>query len=163
MHDSWDSRRVAEVFMHMPKVVNPVFRELVEEALKQEIGIAVGRINLLELIADNPGVRLKDLARDADVSASGLSVTIDRMVAEGLVRRSEDPRDRRRISLELTEAGRGLLDRINEFFVRRLESWFSTLPEEDLRRLGLALCAITEIVSGHAGRSRNGRKGGDRE
>jgi DNA-binding MarR family transcriptional regulator len=51
-----------------------------------------------------------DLARWVLLSTGGLTNRIDRMQAEGLVRRLPDPSDRRGVLIELTDRGREVID-----------------------------------------------------
>jgi DNA-binding MarR family transcriptional regulator len=54
----------------------------------------------------------QDLAARIDTSPATLSGIVDRLVAQDLVARREDPADRRVRMLELTEAGREQIDRV---------------------------------------------------
>ncbi|AKK03451.1 MarR family winged helix-turn-helix transcriptional regulator [Corynebacterium epidermidicanis] len=51
-----------------------------------------------------------DLAESALISASALTNRIDRLIAQGLVTRDTDPHSRRRTLINLTPAGRELID-----------------------------------------------------
>ena len=54
----------------------------------------------------------QDLARRTGMSLANLTGVIDRLVAQDFVSRREDPNDRRVRRLELTAAGRQLIDRL---------------------------------------------------
>ena len=49
---------------------------------------------------------LSDIARDLSVSKQAASKLIDQLVVRGFIERTEDPQDRRRITLALTDRGR---------------------------------------------------------
>ena len=70
---------------------------------------ATQRISLIE-IADAGPLRLNDLATRIGTSAPTASRTVDTLDDLGLVARETDPADRRAVRIELTPAGRRLVD-----------------------------------------------------
>jgi DNA-binding MarR family transcriptional regulator len=66
-------------------------------------------------------------------TTGGMSLTLDRLVAAGLLDRSPDPADRRRVVVELTSAGRKLATRVN----RQLHAWEASLPVDHGEMLGV--------------------------
>ncbi|MGB9867118.1 MAG: MarR family winged helix-turn-helix transcriptional regulator [Bacillota bacterium] len=59
------------------------------------------------------GCSLSDLASALGIDMSTVSRVADGLVRRGLLRRLEDPKDRRRVCFQLTEAGHELVTRIN--------------------------------------------------
>lgn len=59
-----------------------------------------------------PGVTIGDLAEALQLRQSGVSLLVDRCVKRGLLRRDEDPDDRRRAAISLTPEGQRILDAI---------------------------------------------------
>ncbi|BCJ36106.1 MarR family transcriptional regulator [Actinocatenispora thailandica] len=77
---------------------------------------------------------------------------VDRLAAQQLVSRREDPHDRRVRRVELTAAGRRLLDRLNEageFATRRL---LERLDTDGLRTVAAAIRLLCEAAEDEAGR-----------
>jgi DNA-binding MarR family transcriptional regulator len=70
---------------------------------------ATQRIALIEL-ADAAPLRLNDLADRMGTSAPTASRAVDALDELGLVERAIDPTDRRAVRVELTKAGRALVD-----------------------------------------------------
>jgi DNA-binding MarR family transcriptional regulator len=70
---------------------------------------ATQRIALIEL-ADAAPLRLNDLADRMGTSAPTASRAVDALDDLGLVTRAIDPADRRAVRVELTKAGRALVD-----------------------------------------------------
>ena len=87
-----------------------LYRRFNERAL-EEFGLAPVEQAVLGILcgqaADNPGA----LARATYQSAPGMTRTLDRLEAQGLVRRRSHPDDRRRVVIELTGKGRKLAER----------------------------------------------------
>ena len=73
--------------------------------LESETGITEQRFMVMWELNLQPNVSLKALANTLVVSPSSLSVMITSMVEQGYVARAEDPADRRRVLLHLTEQG----------------------------------------------------------
>jgi DNA-binding MarR family transcriptional regulator len=87
--------------------LRPVLLQL-NRQLRRELaplGITGGQAALLHAIRSNPGVGVRELAQREGISAAGMSTALTRLEAADLVRRTRGQVDRRRVGLELTEAG----------------------------------------------------------
>ena len=63
---------------------------------------------------DYPQVAIGALADALQLRQSSTSLLVDRCVKRGLLHRQEDPRDRRRVIVWLTEEGQSILDRVTD-------------------------------------------------
>lgn len=81
-----------------------------EEALAPA-GLTLPKFNVLMELASSPEGRLPlhEICRRLLKSAPGITALVDRLEADGLVRRSRDAGDRRVVMAEITEAGWGAL------------------------------------------------------
>ena len=59
----------------------------------------------------NAPVNVRDLQRAMMLSSSGITKRLDRLEKSGMVSRHPDPADRRGVLIELTDAGRELIDK----------------------------------------------------
>jgi DNA-binding MarR family transcriptional regulator len=121
-----------------------VVREL-ERELTAEAGLPLASYDVLLQLAEAPGRRLRmaDLADRVLLSRSGLTRLIDRLQAEGLVRREPSPDDARGTFTVLTKDG-----------IRRLRSaapvhlagirrhWLAHFTDQELRQLGELLARV---------------------
>lgn len=73
--------------------------------------------------------RSSNLAQGLSLTKPTVSVTIDGLVAQGLVRRVRDPQDRRALRVELTDAGRDALRATEEALAARLKPLFSEVSD----------------------------------
>lgn len=64
------------------------------------------RRKLLSSIADNEPATLGDVAHSVGRGAPAVSRSVDALVRAGLVERTQDPNNRRRLALRLTQQGR---------------------------------------------------------
>ncbi len=85
-------------------------------------GITPGRFGLLAVIQENPGLNQAALAEAVDVDRSTMVAMIDKLEAEGWVRRKTSTRDRRSYAIHLTKSGRMILE----------ESWPQVLAFEEM-------------------------------
>lgn len=74
--------------------------------------LTMPQFRLLLVLALRGGAAGHDLAESMGVSLATITGIVDRLAAQDLVTRREDPRDRRVRRVELTAAGRGLVDDI---------------------------------------------------
>jgi DNA-binding MarR family transcriptional regulator len=58
--------------------------------------------DLLEFVGSHPGASVSDVARGLRLQTSNVSNTVRQLVRRGLVERTADPRDQRRVLLRLT-------------------------------------------------------------
>jgi len=86
-------------------------RLLVDERLSGvlDVDLTMRQLQCLTIVAVEPGVTSHDLAEHLGVRQPTVSRLLDRLIADGLVERGDDGRDRRRHPLRLAAAGAELL------------------------------------------------------
>lgn len=91
-----------------------------------------------ELSADHTTVSVKDVALTLDLEHSTVSRLLTEVEADGLVVRGQDPVDRRRTTVELTELGQAVVadsTAMTRFFTRLMLAEWTREDVEDLQRL----------------------------
>ena len=114
-----------------------VTRKLEAELLaEQQLSLADFDV-LIQLAAAREGsMRMSDLADRVVLSRSGMTRRIDRLEADGLVRRESCPSDRRGALAVITPAGEERLERAMPIHFRGVEEHFlSRLEADDLETL----------------------------
>ena len=77
-----------------------------EQALA-EVGLSLAKFDALtHLVESGDPIRLGECAEKMTCVRSNITQLVDRLEADGLVRRVEDPRDRRSVRAELTPLGK---------------------------------------------------------
>jgi DNA-binding MarR family transcriptional regulator len=107
---------------------------------------ATQRISLIE-IADGGPLRLNDLAARIGTSAPTASRTVDSLDDLGLVARETDPADRRAVRIELTPAGRRLVDERKARAAAAFEPAVEALTGPDRKQLLDLLARMTAALS----------------
>ena len=119
-------------------------RELRREG--SALGISGGQATLLHLISRSPGAGVRELAAREGMSAAGMSGHVDRLEAAGLLRRVRSTDDRRRVGLEVTEAGHRMLRAVR----RRRTAWLAQrlgrLAPDELEALDAALAPLERLL-----------------
>lgn len=112
------------------------------------VGLSLARYGILEQLADAPDpLALGELAERLSCVRSNVTQLVDRLEAEGLVRRVADPADRRLVRAELTTAGRER-QLAGAERLRRLQAAFgAALAEPDRAALERLLRVSLEVGS----------------
>ena len=109
-----------------------------------ELGLTTAQLRVMFLLRENPGVTAGELAARLSVTPPTISGIVDRLVRLGLVRREDDPADRRLVRNYLTDKGEdncGRLARGSEAFTRRI---MIEMDERDLEALIKGLQAFIQ-------------------
>jgi MarR family 2-MHQ and catechol resistance regulon transcriptional repressor len=93
--------------------------------------ISPSQFNVLNLLQDHPGGCSQiELSRHLIMHRSNLTGLLDRMEARGLVRRTDNPDDRRAFNVKLTPEGKKLLNKILPHYHEAAESVWADIPAE---------------------------------
>ena len=103
--------------------------------LLQRFNLSEVEFLLLAAIRTAPDQRPapRDLLDTLMVTSGGLTNRIDRLEAAGLVGRTANPEDRRGIRLQLTDAGRQLVDQVTTAYVENQNDVLNAALREDER------------------------------
>jgi DNA-binding MarR family transcriptional regulator len=105
---------------------------------------------LNQLERERDGLTFVELSRRLLVTAGNLTGIVDRLHAEGLVRRAVHPADRRAFRLTLTAKGRRLVRRAQGRHHRTLTALLAGVPDRDLRTLRRLLDRLRTSASSRA-------------
>lgn len=91
-------------------------------------------------------MRSGELAQRCAMTAPALTEQVDSLTRDRLVRRLEDPNDRRVVLVELTAQGRRELDKYREHMKRRVAQVLGGLPADKRARLRSALADVQDAI-----------------
>jgi DNA-binding MarR family transcriptional regulator len=114
--------------------------DLVRRRLTETVepfGITLQQFNVLRILrgGGDAGVATLEVANRMVEQAPGITRLLDRLEAKELVRRQRCPKDRRQNLCWISDAGRALLDRVDEPAVRASEACMAGLSQADLTEL----------------------------
>lgn len=104
-------------------------------ALTEDLGEAVDEVTypVLSGLARTGPRSAADLAADVGLDRSGVSRRASRLEAAGLVRREQDPTDRRAVLLTLTPRGARTVEIMRQRLASRIEASLDSWPPEEAR------------------------------
>jgi DNA-binding MarR family transcriptional regulator len=111
-----------------------------QAALSLTAALALGRLN------EEGPIRLTTLAAAEGISQPSMTQLIQRLQREGLATRINDPEDGRAALVQITNAGRALLNARRRDRRDRLAELLMALPPEDEATLTLAMHVALPIV-----------------
>jgi DNA-binding MarR family transcriptional regulator len=130
-----------------------LFRHLVQVMLGRmatmwaDQGLSLPQIRLLFALAHFGPATINQLAERLHSGQSAASLLVDRLVQAHLAERTDDPADRRRAIVRLTEEGEALMGR-RHAGQQRLHAWLSELDDKELTTVIDTLTAILDIANG---------------
>ncbi|GII25687.1 hypothetical protein Pme01_52840 [Planosporangium mesophilum] len=104
--------------------------------------ITLPQLRILAMVASRRSLNLDAVARSLGVHPSNATRACDRLVRAGLLSRRDDPVDRRNVMLELSDAGRDLIERIMSHRREAVESIVARMPARHRRALGPAVLSF---------------------
>lgn len=106
------------------------------EFLRVTHGTTLPRFDVMAaLYRRRDGVTMSELSRMLLVSNGNATAVVDRLEAEGLVRRTPSSADRRTVFVALTEPGLAAFETLAADHEREVDAILSALSEEDLDRM----------------------------
>lgn len=109
-------------------------------------GASMARLKLLAFVAEQPR-RSTDIASFFDQAPRTVTQAIDWLEQKGLVSRSPVAGDRRAKLVQITDAGRGMLEQALPLYDDIVARTFGSLTPEDLAGLDKAILHVDRIVA----------------
>lgn len=112
-----------------------------------ELQISLTNCKTLHLLSTHGGSQsVKELAEAVGLSLPGMSRSIDPLVQKGFVSRQEDSHDRRAKQIEITEAGRWVLQRFYESRVEGLDEFVESLDANQYKTIKESVQTIIHTI-----------------
>lgn len=125
-------------------LVRRLFRAMArvsEERLKEQ-GISVADRAVLEFLYPDARLAVPEIADRYDVSRQHVQVTVNRLLAAGLVATRNNPRHKRSPHVVLSPAGRALFKKIRSHDLRLVDRLFANIPDKSLQTTNRTLRTI---------------------
>jgi DNA-binding MarR family transcriptional regulator len=111
-----------------------------------EVELSVAQLKALFTLVDAGSMPIGGVAARLSIGLPAASSLVDRLVDQGLVKRREDPLDRRRTLAEPTAAGEGLAQRLRHGSREALRAWLEQMDRDDLDALVRGLAAMVSTA-----------------
>jgi DNA-binding MarR family transcriptional regulator len=113
------------------------------EATLEVVGLSMAKYSVVsELVSAGEPLSLSDLAARLSCVRSNMTQLVDRLEADGLVRRVDCPNDRRAVKASITAEGRKRQAAGAEAIARLHEEFAANVAEDDRAALGRLLTAL---------------------
>ena len=121
----------------LPQLLSHVNR-LVQDQLKNSVAVEElhpDQWTILVVLSDGNGHAMGELAEAAAMNPSKLTKAIDKMVSKGLVQRSADMDDHRKVVAFITDLGLTLVSRLNPKIAKMEKAIMAQLGKADHKQL----------------------------
>ena len=108
--------------------------------------LAVAQLELLSALAEHPGARPGQLARQLHMRPNTVTTIVNALTAQGMISRSTPEGDRRAIELTITDAGQQAVLEFQATNAAVLHLALSTLPAQQRRALTAAVPALAALA-----------------
>jgi len=116
-----------------------------------EMGMTFMQAQVLRFVSKNEGCLMKDLAEEFSVTLAAITGIADRLEEKGVLKRTEDPQDRRASRLRLTPRARSLMRRMDEARQKTMEEILKNLSKKErvqlMKGFEIFLKAASEFLS----------------
>ena len=146
------SLREIDDFLGSAHVFASAVTDIIEQRLLEMTAhgqVTASQMKLLKLVAMTDSYTLGDVASFLRISNGAASKAVDRLVRRDLLRRTDDPNDRRVMHLHLTSTSQQLLAVYENARRRKLQSIFVQFPLEELRSASELLDRLSADIVDH--------------
>jgi DNA-binding MarR family transcriptional regulator len=109
--------------------------------------LAVAQLEVLSVLADNPGVRPGQVARMLNMRPNTVTTIVNSLAARGMISRTVADEDRRAVELTATDAGQQAVNTWQATNAAVLHLAVSTLPSAQRRALAAAVPALEALAT----------------
>lgn len=117
------------------------------DEMMKTLSIPPSHAKVIFFLNRNGASYISETAKKLMISKPNMTPIIEKLTSEGLIRRYEDPNDRRILRIELTEDGKNFIKKHEKRVKASLAKKISHLEDEDLTSLQNHISAIEDILS----------------
>jgi DNA-binding MarR family transcriptional regulator len=127
--------------------LRPVLLRLARRVRREshELGVTAGQATLLAVVGDHPGITGRELAEHEGVTAPGMSASLDRLEAAGLIVRTRAA-DRRRVEVTLSAEGSRVLRSVRRKRTVWLAERLEKLSDEEREAVEAAIEPLARLL-----------------
>lgn len=114
--------------------------------LNSEFNITVPQMICLYSLTSDGSMTLSELTKQANLSASTVNGIVDRLEAKGLTKRNRSTEDRRRVFVNVTDAGRELTRAVPSPLQTQFAEALRNLPELEQATIVLSLERVVKLM-----------------
>ena len=130
----------------MNSLGSTTFRQLLWQKAS-ELDLTYAQSQVLFYVAEHPGCHMGDVAKAFGVTLPAVTHIVDRLEQKAFLVRGDHPADRRIYVLDLTRAGKTLVDELHAIRLRSMETVLARMSADDRRRVVTGLEVLVDASS----------------
>lgn len=135
---------VKEIIYQIRRLIQA--KELYTKELNKKYQVSASQLNCLLALYENGPLPPSQIARRIMVKSSTVTGIIDRLEQKGLVQRTRTSRDRRVITVELTDSGTSLSEHAPPPIQQKIIEGLKRLPENEMKKIVHGLSMLTHML-----------------
>lgn len=121
----------------------------IRSRLRSQFGITLPRFDLMSQLERSPeGLKMGELSKRMMVTGGNVTGITDQLVAEGLVVREDNPKDRRAYIVKLTPEGRKMFKKMAEAHEKWIVELLGGMSEKERQQFYVLLAALKVHAGG---------------
>lgn len=139
-------RKEEELLVALRRVIRAV--DLRSKQLSKDVGLTGPQLMVMQNIEGNPGVMVREIAESINLSPATITNILDRLENRGLAQRIRSTKDKRKVSVHLTDLGNQALENaprpLQEHFIDRfndLKEWEQSQMVATMQRIATMMDA----------------------
>lgn len=140
---------------HTKEIIHSIRRivqagEHYSKDLEKTFQVSTPQLACIQVLHAQGPLPLSRIARQIMVNSSTVTGIIDRLEKKNLVIRVRDPRDRRMITIELTNAGAKLAQNAPPLIPQEIIDSLKSLPEDDFKKVVYGVSKLASLLNNNA-------------
>lgn len=132
------------VLLSLRRIIRSV--DIYSRKLNSEFGLTTPQLLCLTALAEDHHMVMSDLARTINLSPSPVIGIVDRLEHKKLLQRIRSDTDRRKVKVEITEAGRNIANKAPSLLQDNFSQRFASLTQNEQLQITNALERVVELM-----------------
>jgi MarR family transcriptional regulator for hemolysin len=135
------------IFYNMDKAIKS-YRMYAQKKLKENgFKITIDQWLIIKTILENPAITQQDIAKNVFKDNASVTRIIELLVKSEYLERKDNPGDRRKSKLVVTEEGKAIIFQVQNLVLENRKNALDTLSTEELETMNLTLKKIIDNCS----------------
>lgn len=143
--DNVDLNKVSSTLLYLSFSLNRIIFNNSE--LTKGLPIPPSHVRVLFCLEKNGSMSISEIAKKLDIYKTNMTPILDKLIQEGFIVRSEDPKDRRILRIEHTHKADDFLKEQKERLEKILQNKISDLSQEDLMALANSSDDLNNVLA----------------
>jgi MarR family transcriptional regulator, lower aerobic nicotinate degradation pathway regulator len=129
-----DIVQIIDLLSRFPRIMRvSLQREIIKPPLKLlDKNLAPHHLIIMKIIDEEGSLHISEIGLIAKISKAQMTHSIDKLAQLGMINRTPDPQDRRKISITLTEKGKETVTKLDRVIEKRMKESLSWLQDEEV-------------------------------